>query len=51
MQSAGGDLAAVIAELRERYGLRYVYAWHAMFGFWGGIGLSDPEMQAYKVGG
>lgn len=48
-QSAGGDLASVVTALKARHGLQYVYAWHAMAGFWGGLGLEDPEMAKYKA--
>ncbi len=47
MQTSGGDLASVIASLKQRYGLRYIYAWHAMGGFWGGLGLTDPGVEQY----
>ena len=39
-----------MAALKQQYGLRYVYCWHAMAGFWGGLGLADPEMAKYQVG-
>lgn len=48
LSSAGGDLASVVTALKARHGLQYVYAWHAMAGFWGGLGLEDPEMAKYK---
>ena len=44
-------LAGVVAAIKAQYGLRYVYAWHALGGFWGGLGLRDPEMAKYQVGG
>ncbi|PSC71477.1 raffinose synthase [Micractinium conductrix] len=48
LSSGGGDLAAVVKSLKEQHGVAYVYAWHAMMGFWGGVGLQDEEMQRYK---
>ncbi|KAL4442956.1 hypothetical protein ABPG77_008447 [Micractinium sp. CCAP 211/92] len=48
LNSEGGDLAGVVAALKARYGLQYVYAWHAMAGFWGGVGLDDPQMAKFK---
>lgn len=39
----------MVAALKAQYGLQYIFAWHAMFGFWGGLGLVDPEMQKYEV--
>ena len=50
LQSAGDDLASVVSAIKAQYGLRYVYAWHALGGFWGGLGLRDPEMAKYQVG-
>ena len=49
-QSAGDDLASVVSAIKAQYGLQYVYAWHALGGFWGGLGLRDPEMAKYQVG-
>ena len=37
LSSGGGDLAAVVASIKSKYGVQYVYAWHAMHGFWGGL--------------
>ncbi|KAL4457682.1 hypothetical protein ABPG75_012547 [Micractinium tetrahymenae] len=48
LNSEGEDLAGVVAALKARHGLKYVYAWHAMGGFWGGLGLEDPDMAKYK---
>jgi raffinose synthase len=48
-QSSGADLKAVVTALKQRYDVQYVYCWHAMPGFWGGLGLRDPEMAKYKV--
>lgn len=39
----------MVAALKARHGLQYVYAWHALAGFWGGLGLGDPEMAKYKA--
>ena len=47
LSSAGGDLGAVVAALKERHGVRFVYAWHAMGGFWGGLDELDPGVAAY----
>ena len=30
-------LASVVADVRERFGVRRVLAWHALHGYWGGI--------------
>ncbi len=28
--------------------LQYVYAWHAMMGFWGGLSAGEREMAKYR---
>lgn len=48
LQSTGSDFGSVISDLKQRYGLQYVYAWHAMGAFWGGLGLNDSEMTKYN---
>lgn len=48
LNSCGEDLKSVVASIKETYGLRYVYCWHAMAGFWGGLGLRDPDMAKYQ---
>jgi raffinose synthase len=49
LQSSGGDLQVVVAALKRDHGVQYVYCWHAMQGFWGGLGLQDPLMAKYQV--
>lgn len=46
-QSTKEDLRWVVRSLKERYGVRYVFAWHAAQGFWGGVGGGDPEVARY----
>lgn len=43
------DLKGVVAHLKQQYGLRYVFAWHAMGGFWGGLSAGEREMQRYQA--
>lgn len=47
LSSSGGDLRAVIAAIKATHGVEYVYIWHAMGAFWGGLGLSDPGVSKY----
>jgi hypothetical protein len=47
LSAPGGDLAAVVEAIKTRYGVRFVYAWHAMGAFWGGLGLHDPGVAKY----
>jgi hypothetical protein len=39
LQSFEGEdgLKLVVSHLKQQYGVQYVYAWHAMMGFWGGV--------------
>ncbi|KAL4534616.1 hypothetical protein Ndes2526A_g05500 [Nannochloris sp. 'desiccata'] len=48
LAAPGGDLSTVVSSIKSDYGVEYVYAWHAMGGFWGGLGVQDPEMAKYK---
>ncbi|KAI3436643.1 hypothetical protein D9Q98_006059 [Chlorella vulgaris] len=48
LSSSGGDLQGVVAALKRDHGVQYVYCWHAMQGFWGGLGLQDPLMAKYQ---
>ncbi|XP_031405593.1 probable galactinol--sucrose galactosyltransferase 1 isoform X2 [Punica granatum] len=38
----------LIAALKEKYGIRYVYAWHAITGYWGGVNPNVPAMKCYE---
>ncbi|PRW33710.1 raffinose synthase isoform B [Chlorella sorokiniana] len=44
-----GGLAGVVAHLKQRFGLRYVWMWHAMMGFWAGVAPPSeaPGMTKY----
>jgi hypothetical protein len=48
LAAPGGDLKTVVSSIKNEYGVEYVYAWHAMGGFWGGLGVDDPEMAKYS---
>ncbi|BDA43643.1 probable galactinol-sucrose galactosyltransferase 2 [Coccomyxa sp. Obi] len=40
-------LAVVVADLRDRFGLKHVFCWHSLYGYWAGIAPDAPEMAAY----
>ncbi|KAI7843001.1 hypothetical protein COHA_003334 [Chlorella ohadii] len=46
-----GGLAAVVAHLKQRFGLRHVWMWHAMMGFWAGVAppAEAPAMAKYAA--
>ncbi|KAJ6814248.1 stachyose synthase [Iris pallida] len=37
-----------IKEIKDRFGLKYVYMWHALAGYWGGVLPTSPEMKKYN---
>jgi raffinose synthase len=52
IQSGKGAAAAGIETLvraaKEKYGLKYVYAWHAITGYWGRVRPGVARMEAYR---
>ncbi|MQL78327.1 hypothetical protein Taro_010769 [Colocasia esculenta] len=41
-------LAHIVTEAKERHNLKYVYAWHAITGYWGGVRPGVTEMEHYE---
>ncbi|MCO5571400.1 hypothetical protein L7F22_025140 [Adiantum nelumboides] len=37
-----------VRDIKEKHKLRYVYAWHAIIGYWGGINPVATEMKHYE---
>ncbi|KAL5574811.1 hypothetical protein UlMin_016510 [Ulmus minor] len=42
------DLKSFVSEIKTTYGLRYVYVWHALMGYWGGLVPNSPETKKYN---
>uniref|UniRef100_A0A7N0VEP6 galactinol--sucrose galactosyltransferase n=1 Tax=Kalanchoe fedtschenkoi TaxID=63787 RepID=A0A7N0VEP6_KALFE len=42
------DLSQFIKTIKEKYGLKYVYMWHALAGYWGGVLPSSEAMKKYN---
>ncbi|XVF49744.1 hypothetical protein PTKIN_Ptkin04bG0038200 [Pterospermum kingtungense] len=42
------DLHEFIDMIKEKYGLKYVYVWHALTGYWGGVLPSSEAMKKYN---
>ncbi|KAK9278952.1 hypothetical protein L1049_028534 [Liquidambar formosana] len=42
------DLHEFIEVIKEKYGLKYVYVWHALAGYWGGVLPSSGAMKKYN---
>lgn len=38
---------ACLCERQERFGLKHVFCWHSLYGYWAGIAPDAPEMAAY----
>ncbi|XP_057804200.1 probable galactinol--sucrose galactosyltransferase 2 [Salvia miltiorrhiza] len=41
------DLHDFVKFIKEKYGLKYVYVWHALVGYWGGLLRSSEKMKKY----
>ncbi|GFZ07858.1 seed imbibition 1 [Actinidia rufa] len=42
------DLKEFIKVIKEKYGLKYVYMWHALAGYWGGLSTSSEALKKYN---
>ncbi|WVZ62420.1 hypothetical protein U9M48_012176 [Paspalum notatum var. saurae] len=45
-----GGLRRLVAETKSAHGVKQVYVWHAMAGYWGGVAVppSSPSMERYE---
>eukprot|EP00798_Chlamydomonas_sp_ICE-L_P015606 gene15606-21711_t len=39
------DLKSVVEHVKKSYGVEYVYCWHGLPAYWGGLSLESAEMQ------
>ncbi|KAG8638751.1 probable galactinol--sucrose galactosyltransferase 2 [Manihot esculenta] len=51
--SSGSDdictnLREFVDKIKEKYGLKFVYVWHALAGYWGGVMPSSEKMKKYN---
>lgn len=42
------NLKDLISDIKDNYGLKYVYMWHALAGYWGGVSPSSEAMKKYN---
>ncbi|KAF6153868.1 hypothetical protein GIB67_001101 [Kingdonia uniflora] len=42
------DLKDFVSDIKRTFGLRYVYVWHALMGYWGGVHPDKPETKKYN---
>jgi len=48
-RAGGPKLARLVRELKQRHGVRYVYAWHALHGYWRGVAASLGAAEGLEV--
>ncbi|OVA19713.1 Cyclic nucleotide-binding domain [Macleaya cordata] len=41
-------LSHIVTEIKDKHALKYVYVWHAITGYWGGVRPGASEMQHYE---
>ncbi|GFP88425.1 probable galactinol--sucrose galactosyltransferase 2 [Phtheirospermum japonicum] len=42
------NLKELIHDIKDNYGLKYVYMWHALAGYWGGVLASSETLKKYN---
>ncbi|GFP88423.1 probable galactinol--sucrose galactosyltransferase 2 [Phtheirospermum japonicum] len=42
------DLRELVKFIKENYGVKYIYVWHALVGYWGGLFPSSEKMKKYN---
>ncbi|KAG6402005.1 hypothetical protein SASPL_138874 [Salvia splendens] len=42
------NLKELIHQIKENYGLKYVYMWHALAGYWGGVQPASEALKKYN---
>lgn len=42
------DMKHFITSIKKAYGLEYVYVWHALMGYWGGVHPDAPKTKKYN---
>ncbi|KAF8414301.1 hypothetical protein HHK36_002303 [Tetracentron sinense] len=45
---APSDLKEFVSDIRRTFGLKYIYVWHALMGYWGGVHPNAPGTEKYK---
>ncbi|XP_060964403.1 probable galactinol--sucrose galactosyltransferase 2 isoform X2 [Cannabis sativa] len=45
---APSDLKSFVSEIKNTYGLKYVFVWHALMGYWGGLVPDVPGTKKYN---
>ncbi|XP_030531295.1 probable galactinol--sucrose galactosyltransferase 2 isoform X2 [Rhodamnia argentea] len=48
LEDSCADLHELINFIKQKYGLNYVYLWHALAGYWGGLHPASEKMKKYN---
>ncbi|XP_075503723.1 putative galactinol--sucrose galactosyltransferase 2 [Primulina tabacum] len=48
LDGSSANLKQLIHYIKENYGLKYVYMWHALAGYWGGVLSSSEALKKYN---
>ncbi|OVA19719.1 Glycosyl hydrolases 36 [Macleaya cordata] len=48
LNEAASNLKDFISDIRRTFGLKYVYVWHALMGYWGGVHPDMTETKKYN---
>ncbi|XVF08804.1 hypothetical protein REPUB_Repub07fG0035000 [Reevesia pubescens] len=48
LDKSGNNLRDFIKTIKHKYGLKYVYIWHALVGYWGGVHPESEVMKKYN---
>ncbi|PIN16765.1 hypothetical protein CDL12_10581 [Handroanthus impetiginosus] len=44
----GPGLCQIVTEIKDQFALKYIYVWHAIVGYWGGVKPAVAEMAPYE---
>ncbi|KAL0904717.1 hypothetical protein M5K25_026858 [Dendrobium thyrsiflorum] len=47
-EGTSNGLKDFITSIKETFGVKYVYVWHALMGYWGGVHPNAPETRKYN---
>ncbi|XP_015578449.1 probable galactinol--sucrose galactosyltransferase 2 isoform X2 [Ricinus communis] len=48
LSDAPNDLKHFVSDLKSTFGLKYVYVWHALMGYWGGLAPNAEGTEKYN---
>lgn len=48
VEDFGVDLGHVVGTMKKAHNLKYIYVWHALMGYWGGVRPGEGSMDKYE---